>query len=69
MPQRKTPIRKKKPASAGAHEHERTFVVDDHGRRPFMRGIMFHALMARGISFEDAYRTADRASKRLRRRE
>jgi 2-phosphoglycerate kinase len=65
MAQRKSPIKKKKPGSASPQEHERTFVVDGQGRRPFMRGIMVHALMARGISFDDAYRIADRASRRL----
>lgn len=69
MPQRKMPIKKKKTASSGTSEKERVFVIDDQGRRPFMRGIMVHALMARGVAFEDAYRTADRARKRLRGRE
>jgi 2-phosphoglycerate kinase len=33
--------------------------VEDAGiRRPFMRGIVIHSLMARGISFDDAYRAA-----------
>jgi len=45
---------------------DRTFVADGSNRRPFMRGIMVHSLMARGITFEEAYRTADRISERLR---
>jgi 2-phosphoglycerate kinase len=36
------------------------------GRRPFMRGIMVHSLMARGVSFEDAYRVADAIRDRIR---
>jgi 2-phosphoglycerate kinase len=41
-------------------------VEDSAGRRPFMRGIMVHSLMARGISFEEAYRTADQIRERIR---
>jgi 2-phosphoglycerate kinase len=42
-------------------------VVEDKGnRRPFMRGIMVHSLMARGVSFEDAYQTADQVWERIR---
>jgi len=41
-------------------------VEDATGRRPFMRGIMVHSLMARGISFEEAYRTADQIRERIR---
>jgi 2-phosphoglycerate kinase len=37
----------------------RVLVEDASGRRPFMRGIMVHSLMSRGIAFEEAYRTAD----------
>jgi 2-phosphoglycerate kinase len=41
--------------------------VDDGGsRRPFMRGIMIHSLMARGVSFEAAARTATQVRDRLR---
>ena len=36
-------------------------------RRPFMRGIMVHSLMARGVPFEDAYRTANEVRDRHRR--
>ena len=45
---------------------DRLFVVDDQGRRPFMRGIMVHSLTARGVPFEEAYRTADRVRRRIR---
>ena len=48
-----------KPPAEDARE-DRLFVTDEQGRRPFMRGIMVHALMERGISFDEAYRTADR---------
>lgn len=41
--------------------------MDDGGhRRPFMRGIMIHSLMARGVSFEDANQTANTVRDRLR---
>jgi len=40
----------------------------EHGtiRRPFMRGILVHSLMARGLSFEDAFATANSVRDRLR---
>jgi 2-phosphoglycerate kinase len=43
----------------------------EHGgrRRPFMRGIMVHSLMARGVPFEQAYETANAIRDRLRGRE
>jgi 2-phosphoglycerate kinase len=44
---------------------DRTQVEDSAGRRPFMRGIMIHSLMARGVSFDDAYRTADEVRRRI----
>ncbi len=40
--------------------------IDDSGRRrPFMRGIMIHSLMARGVSFDDAFRTANEVRDRI----
>ena len=36
----------------------RLLVEDAQGRRPFMRGIMVHSLMARGVGFDEAYHTA-----------
>jgi len=45
---------------------DRTLVEDGPNRRPFMRGIMVHSLMARGLTFGDAYRTADAVRERLR---
>lgn len=49
-----------------ADRQDRVEVEDKGNRRPFMRGIMVHSLMARGISFEDAYQTADRVFERIR---
>jgi len=49
-----------------APERPRTFVEDPEGRRPFMRGIMIHSLLARGISFADAFRTANEVRERVR---
>ncbi len=41
-------------------------VVDDGDRqRPFMRGIMVHSLMSRGVTFEDALRTANAVRDRI----
>lgn len=55
----------KKPPKEGVPD-DRVYVVDGQGRRPFMRGIMVHALTARGLPFEAAYRTADRVRRRIR---
>ena len=44
----------------------RRITVDGDGKpRPFMRGIMVHSLMARGVPFEDAYRTANEVRGRI----
>ena len=40
-------------------------VEDSAGRRPFMRGIMVHSLMARGVDFEVAFATAGEVRKRV----
>jgi 2-phosphoglycerate kinase len=61
-------------AESGDNQHDwssdsdpnRTLVEDGANRRPYMRGIMVHSLMARGIAFEEAYRTADRIRERIR---
>jgi 2-phosphoglycerate kinase len=45
---------------------ERLWVADAGKRRPFMRGIVIHSLMARGVSFEHASATANRVRQRLR---
>ncbi len=47
----------------------RLWVEDAGRRRPFMRGIMIHSLMARGMAFDDAYRVADRMRDGLRGRD
>lgn len=47
-------------------ESGRILVEDEAGRRPFMRGILVHSLMARGVSFEDAFRAANEIRSRLR---
>jgi len=41
-------------------------VEDESGRRPFMRGIMVHSLMSRGVSFDDAYRVANAVREKIR---
>jgi len=44
----------------------RQITVDGDAKpRPFMRGIMVHSLMARGVPFEDAYRTANEVRGRI----
>jgi 2-phosphoglycerate kinase len=53
-------------SAAPTPERPRTFVEDPEGRRPFMRGIMIHSLLARGISFEDAFRAANDVRERVR---
>ncbi len=51
---------------SGDPDPNRTLVEDTTGRRPFMRGIMVHSLMARGVAFEDAYLLANTIRDRLR---
>jgi 2-phosphoglycerate kinase len=46
------------PSEAGG-ERARIYVEDATGRRPFMRGILIHSLMAQGVSYDDAYRAAN----------
>jgi 2-phosphoglycerate kinase len=41
-------------------------VEDEAGRRPFMRGIMVHSLMSRGVGFDDAYRVANAVRDKIR---
>lgn len=46
---------------------KRVLVVEESGvTRPYMRGIMVHSLMARGVSFDDAYATANTVADRIR---
>ena len=45
---------------------QRVLVVEASGvTRPYMRGIMVHSLMARGVSFDDAYSTAQTVTERI----
>lgn len=58
------------PRRGVARERPGRIWVEDAGRRrPFMRGIMVHSLMARGMAFEDAYRIANRIRDGLRGRD
>jgi 2-phosphoglycerate kinase len=54
------------PEGASASEDRRLWVEDGGVRRPFMRGIMIHSLMARGVQFEEANRVANTVRERLR---
>jgi 2-phosphoglycerate kinase len=54
------------PDSEPAGGRDRLSVEHQAGRRPFMRGILVHSLMARGLSFEDAYGVANAVRERLR---
>jgi 2-phosphoglycerate kinase len=47
----------------------RIWVEDGDRRRPFMRGIMVHSLVARGVPFEEAYQVANQIRDRLRGRD
>jgi 2-phosphoglycerate kinase len=51
--------------SKRAREEARVAVEDAAGRRPFMRGIMVHSLMARGVDFEVALETAEEVRRRV----
>jgi 2-phosphoglycerate kinase len=52
--------------SGGSSGRERIYIEHDSVRRPFMRGILVHSLMARGLAFEDAYPAANAVRERLR---
>jgi 2-phosphoglycerate kinase len=54
------------PNPASETAPERVLVEDAGQRRPFMRGIIVHSLMARGIPFEEAHQTANQIRGRLR---
>ncbi len=58
---RGTPSRRETGARRG-----RLLIEDAAGSRPFMRGILVHSLMARGLSFEEAYDAANQVRDRLR---
>lgn len=51
----------------GDSDSQRITIEDAGGRRPFMRGILVHSLMAQGVSFEAAYQTANLVRERIRR--
>jgi len=53
------------PEEAPGFEDERVVVEDGAGRRPFMRGIMVHSLIARGVDVEVALATADEVQTRV----
>jgi 2-phosphoglycerate kinase len=58
------------PQGGAARERAPRLQVEDAGRqRPFMRGIMVHSLVARGVGFDEAYRAANLIRDRLRGRE
>lgn len=49
-----------------AQDGGRTQVVDEAGPRPFMRGILIHSLMSRGVPFEAAFEAANEIRRRFR---
>ncbi len=54
-------------ASAAAEDEQARILVEDAtGRRPFMRGILIHSLMAQGVDYEDAYKAANAVRDRIR---
>ena len=63
-PERVEPVNP--PAAAPAADDRRLWVEEGDVRRPFMRGIMIHSLMARGVPFEEANRVANTVRDRLR---
>lgn len=56
------------PGSGEASKPERLWVDVGGARRPFMRGIIVHALMARGVGFDEANRAANVVRDRIRAR-
>jgi 2-phosphoglycerate kinase len=53
------------PRARGEIKGEPLWVDEGGNRRPFMRGIMIHSLMARGVSFDEANSTANQLRDRL----
>jgi len=51
---------------SGGGDKGRVWIEEGGNQRPFMRGIMVHSLMARGVAFEDALTTADQVRVRIR---
>ncbi|MGH0032236.1 MAG: ATP cone domain-containing protein [Myxococcota bacterium] len=54
------------PARPESASKDRLQVRVDGAPRPFMRGIIVHSLMARGVGFDEANRTANAVRERLR---
>jgi len=59
------PQARRSEAGSGAGR-ERIYIEYDSVRRPFMRGILVHSLMAHGLAFDDAYASANAVRERLR---
>ena len=59
--------RDSEPARSSLSERQKGRIqVEDAGkRRPFMRGIMIHSLMARGIAFDEAFHAANEVRSRV----
>lgn len=57
---------KKSSPHGDSGESGRLYVQVGDAQRPFMRGIMVHSLMARGVPFDAAYETAERVRERVR---
>ena len=57
--------KQREPADAETPKDHRVLVEQGGVERPFMRGIMVHSLTSRGVSFDDAYRTADAVRDRI----
>ncbi len=55
---------KRTPGEAG--DGRRLLVQVGDAERPFMRGIMVHSLLARGVPFDAAYKTAERIRQQVR---
>lgn len=60
---------REKESRAGKSSGSRTLVKDEQGGRPFMRGIMIHALTRRGVPYEDAFAAAQKVREQLKGRE
>lgn len=50
----------------GRHSQENILVEDMYGRRPFMRGILVHSLMSKGLTFEESYDAANLVREKVR---
>jgi 2-phosphoglycerate kinase len=58
--------KKDEPGAGGESAPDRVMVGRKGAGRPFMRGIMVHSLTSRGISFDEAYRTAVAVRERIK---